>query len=43
MMRSGQDTNILHSRQLLIKQQRDAVCMYPWFTALFLHHGYVGG
>ena len=43
MMRSGQDTNILHSRQLLKKQQQDVMWMYPWFTALFLHHGYVGG
>lgn len=42
MMRSGQDTNILHSRRLLIKRQRDAVWMYPWFTVLFSRHGYVG-
>ena len=43
MMRSGQDTNILHSRQLLMKRRRDVVWMYPWFAALFLHRGYIGG
>lgn len=43
MMRSGQDTNILHSRQLPVRQQRKAICMYPCFIALFLQHGYVGG
>lgn len=41
-MRSGQDTNILHSRQLLIRQQRKVMCMYPCFIALFWNMGTSG-